>query len=69
MIEKKYKFHTHKINIKNHPKYIKNRILNLGPEMFGHAAFGLHANSKRPVINYIKGYKEKYLNNRLRLIN
>jgi hypothetical protein len=69
MIEEKYKFHTHKINIKNHPKYIKNRLLNLSPEMFGHTAFELQTKSKRPMVNYIKGYKEKYLNNRLRLIN
>lgn len=62
MIQKKYLHHTHKISFEKHPIYIKNLIKNLNETQFGFDAFGLKNKTKRPIKNYLKGYKEKYVN-------
>tara|TARA_B100001123_G_C15150659_1_gene963372 strand:- start:165 stop:1001 length:837 start_codon:yes stop_codon:yes gene_type:complete len=59
----KYPFHTHKLNIEKHPKYIKNRLKNLEPSHFGYDGFGLENSKNKSAVNYLKGIKEKQINN------
>jgi len=61
MIKERYTKHTFKFKMKNHPKYICDDLYNLKQEEFGYSAFGLSEITKRPIINYLKGYKDKYL--------
>ena len=51
-VESKYQFHTNKIDLSKHPKYIKNKIENLSEDQFGYSGFGLKMNKK----NYIKNF-------------
>ena len=69
MIEKKYKFHTNKINLSQHPTFIKKKLENLEIDQFGYDAFGLANNIKRPFKNYIKGYKERFFDLRFTNLN
>ena len=62
MIKNRYCKHTFKINPQEHPKYIKNKLLNLQEDQFAYSAFGLKDLTKRPAINYLKGYREKFIN-------
>ena len=57
MIEDRYKKHTLKLKIHNHPKYIIEKIKNLEEKQFGYDAFGLKNNIKRSPIDYLKNYK------------
>lgn len=61
MIGEKYKKHVLKCNIENHPKYIQNKLEKLEKNQFGYDAFGLKQHIKRNLYDYIKGYKEKYI--------
>lgn len=60
-IEKKYKKHTHKMSISKHPKYIVNKINSLNKNQFGHSAFGLKETTKRELIDYLRGYYNKFI--------
>ena len=60
-VKSKYPKHVHKINIDNHPKYIKKSLEKLEPTQFGYSAFGLINSWKSNPVNYIRGYKSKYL--------
>jgi len=62
MIKNRYCKHTFKIKPQEHPKYIKNKLLNLQEDQFAYSAFGLKDLTKRPAINYLKGYREKFIN-------
>ncbi|MBG02379.1 MAG: hypothetical protein CL470_08935 [Acidimicrobiaceae bacterium] len=62
MIEERYAKHTFKIKEEQHPKYIVNRLKGIKKNQFAYNAFGLMSSTKRPLKNYIKGYREKYLN-------
>ena len=66
---KKYKekinFHTHKIKIENHPIYLKDKLKEIKEDQFGFDGFGLEKEIKKPILNYLKGYKEKQFNNAL----
>jgi len=62
MIEERYKKHTFQLNDNDHPIYIKDRLLNVTKEQFSYDAFGLKNSIKRPARNFVKGYREKYLN-------
>tara|TARA_B100001121_G_scaffold29898_1_gene24380 strand:- start:1518 stop:2321 length:804 start_codon:yes stop_codon:yes gene_type:complete len=59
MVEKRYKSHTLKLKINEHPKYIKDKINNLGEDQFGYNGFGLQNNQNIPLMNYLRGYKDK----------
>ena len=61
-IKSKYKFHIHKIKLQDHPIYIKNKLENLNNTQFGFSAFDLQSKTNRPISNYLKGYREKYVN-------
>jgi len=61
MIKIKYKKHVIKAKINDHPKYIQNRLLGIEKNQFGYDAFGLKHIIKRDAYDYIKGYKEKYI--------
>ena len=41
MIDERYKNHTNKFQIDNHPKFIKNKLQNLNKEQFGFDLFGI----------------------------
>lgn len=56
MIEKRYRFHTLKLKIKDHPKYIIQKLLDLDENQFGYNAFGLKENIKRAPVAYLKNY-------------
>ena len=60
MIELKYKKHTLKMKIDNHPKYIRERLKNLEPDQFGYDAFGIKNKINRNLFDYLRGYKHKY---------
>jgi len=62
MIKERYPKHTFKIKNNNHPKYIKERLNKIENNQFAFSAFGLKNDTKRPFFNYLKGYKEKYIN-------
>lgn len=62
MIKERYSKHTFEIKYKNHPKYIKNKLDEIEKNHFAYDAFGLKYTTKRPYINYLKGYREKYIN-------
>jgi hypothetical protein len=62
VVKSKYGFHTHKIKIDDHPNFIKKNLQELKHDQFGFDAFGLKDKTKRPFINYLKGYREKYIN-------
>jgi len=62
VVKNKYSFHVHKINLDNHPKFIRENLKELNQNQFGFDAFGLKGKTKRPFINYLKGYREKYIN-------
>ena len=60
MIRRKYKKHTLRMNIENHPKYIKEKLKNLTEDQFGYSAFGLKNTISRSGLDYLKAYKEKF---------
>jgi len=62
MVKDRYPKHTFNLNLEDHPKYIKDKLKNLNDGQFGYDAFGLKGKTKRPFKNYLKGYKEKYIN-------
>ena len=62
MIQERYSKHTFKIKAQDHPKYIKEKLLNLHEDQFAYNAFGLKDSVKRPAFYYLKGYREKYIN-------
>ena len=62
MIKERYPKHTFKMKMRDHPKYMAPELGKLKEGQFGFDAFGLKQNTKRPFINYLRGYKEKYLN-------
>ena len=62
MVQDRYPKHTFKIEIENHPKFIKENLKQLKLDQFGYDLFGLKNITKRPLKNYLKGYREKYVN-------
>ncbi len=62
VVKSKYRYHVHKIKIDDHPNYIIKNLQDLSQNQFGFDAFGLKDITKRPLINYLKGYREKYIN-------
>ena len=60
MIEKKYIFHTNKIRLDRHPKFILNKLESLDETQFGFNAFGLSKDIRRPFKYYLKGVKERF---------
>ena len=62
-IKTKYSTHTHKMKIINHPIYIQQKLNDLSPEQFGFDIFGLKSTVYKPPINFLKGLKEKHINN------
>ena len=49
------------MKISKHPKFIQKKLSLIQNNQFGYNAFGLSNNTSRPIKNYIRGYKEKYL--------
>ena len=62
MIKERYPKHTFKMKMSDHPKYMATELKKLKEGQFGFDAFGLKQNTKRPLINYLRGYKDKYFN-------
>ena len=60
-VKMKYKKHTHKISLKKHPKYIREKINDLDSSQFGFSAFGLKNKTKREIKEYLRGYYNKYI--------
>ena len=56
MIEERYSKHTLRLKIKDHPKYIIKKLLELEESQFGFDAFGLKGNIKRDRVSYFKNY-------------
>tara|TARA_B110000008_G_C16820333_1_gene504413 strand:+ start:100 stop:933 length:834 start_codon:yes stop_codon:yes gene_type:complete len=67
-IMKKFSFHTNKINIDNHPKYIKEKLKNLNQDQFGYDGFGLKVPSKN-YKHFIVGKKDIYFGASLNNLN
>ena len=61
MIKNRYKLHTNRINIDRHPKFIKEKLINLDHKQFGFDAFGLKDTTNRKFSNYLRGYKNRYI--------
>lgn len=62
MINERYPKHVFKNKIANHPIYIQEKLSSLEVTQFGYSAFGLAEEVKYSLNNYLKGYREKYLN-------
>lgn len=62
MVKERYPKHTFKSKISKHPVYIQKKLQTLEESQFGYNAFGLAGETSRPLNNYLKGYREKYLN-------
>ena len=60
MIISRYKFHVNKLNINDHPIFIRDSLLSLKNEQFGFSAFGLKDNINRSVFDKFIGYKQRY---------
>ena len=60
-IKNKYKKHTNRLSIDNHPKYIKNKLSNLSMSQFGYDGFGLKHTTDRSLKDFIRGKKELYV--------
>ena len=60
MIQSRFQYHVLKLDIEDHPKYIKNRLTEVKPDEFGYDLFGLKESSKRNLYHYLKAYKQKY---------
>ena len=50
------------MKMSNHPKYMAPELEKLKEGQFGFDAFGLKQTTKRPLINYLRGYKDMYFN-------
>jgi len=59
-IKDKFQYHTNKISIKNHPKYIIEKLNNLNDKQFGFDCFGLNQTANRNYRNFLAGKKELY---------
>ena len=62
MITQRYKKHTNKLKISQHPKYIIEKLKSIEENQFGYNAFGLQETVKLNLIEYIKGKKDKVIN-------
>jgi len=62
MVQDRYPKHTFKLEIENHPKFIKENLKQLKSDQFGYDLFGIKSVTKRSLKNYLKGYREKYIN-------
>ena len=62
MVKERYPKHTFKINLNDHPRFIKEKLINIHDDQFGNNLFGLKNSTPKPLKNYLKGYKEKYIN-------
>ena len=62
MIKTRFKHHTLRLNIEDHPKYIKEKLINLTEDQFGFDLFGIKHEVKHNLTNYLKGYKLKFFN-------
>lgn len=61
MIQKRYKKHIYKIDLKNHPKYIQAKLENISKNQFGYDAFGLKSKMKRSPKDYMDSFNDNYL--------
>jgi len=56
MVEERYRLHTLKLKLNDHPKYIITKLKKLEKIHFGFNAFGLKDNIRRKPKDYIKNY-------------
>lgn len=61
MIELRYKKHILKLNLNEHPIYIKDKLKKIKPNQFGFNAFGLKDKVKPDLQDYIISYKNKFM--------
>ncbi len=62
MIKTRFQNHTLRLNINDHPKYIKEKLINLSEVQFGFDLFGMRYDVSHNLIDYLKGYKLKFFN-------
>ncbi len=62
MVNDRYPKHTLKNKISNHPIYIQDKLCSLEENQFGYNAFGLDEEVRHSLNDFLKGYREKYLN-------
>ena len=62
MVIERFPKHTFNMPIPKHPKFIKDRLLNINPDQFGYNLFGLSEIIDQNRIYFYKGLKEKYIN-------
>ena len=60
MVESRYKKHILRVDINQHPKYLRKNLDNLNNSQFGYDAFGLKGAVKTNIIEYFIAYKNKY---------
>lgn len=60
-VKNKYSNHSNKIKIKNHPKYIQQKLKNLKEDQFGYDMFGIKNEFKTTSKKIISGKKELFL--------
>ena len=62
MVKDRYPKHNFKISPHQHPRFIKNKLLNIDKNQFGFDAFGLKESNYIQPKYYLKGLREKYIN-------
>ena len=63
MVETRYKDHVMKLSIHDHPKYIKDKIMNLSIDQFGYDGFGLKQKQNIKMNHKFKSKLNFYINN------
>ena len=61
-IIKRYPKHSFKLNLDEHPVFIRNKLSTIEEDQFGFDAFGLLNRTKFQKIYLLKGLREKYIN-------
>lgn len=62
MVKIRYKKHILRLKIDDHPKYIKEKLINLTNNQFGYDLFGVKNNINRNLFDYFEAYKLKLFN-------
>ena len=65
MVSDRYIKHALRLKIDDHPKYIKNKLINLKDNQFGFDAFGMKGSIKPSFFEYLKSSKNKFFDLKL----
>jgi hypothetical protein len=64
VMELRLRKHVNKLNLDQHPIFLKEKLANLTKEQFGYDCFGLVHSVKPGIKDYLKGYRDKFMQQR-----